>query len=153
MIRSLEDINVRIVARCGLRPVDGRNKIGYDCMLTPGWKSRPACARKAAMPLPASVGFRAMDIKSVVADKIREAFSEIERNEPGMSMITKDHRRQCHCRPQSASASRTESLPLRTKRKRRSLKLKERTGNVYENKGPLWKATELSWNVYENKCT
>jgi hypothetical protein len=31
------------------------------------------------------------------------------------------------------------------------LKLNERSLNVYENKGPLWKTRERSWNVYENK--
>jgi hypothetical protein len=29
--------------------------------------------------------------------------------------------------------------------------LKERSWNVVENKGPLWKTWERSWNVYENK--
>jgi hypothetical protein len=28
--------------------------------------------------------------------------------------------------------------------------LKERSWNVVENKGPLWKTRERSWNVYEN---
>jgi hypothetical protein len=31
--------------------------------------------------------------------------------------------------------------------------LTERCGNVIENKGPLWKTGERSWNVHENKCT
>jgi hypothetical protein len=30
-----------------------------------------------------------------------------------------------------------------------TLKLKEQSGNVYENKGPLWKTPRQSWNVYE----
>jgi hypothetical protein len=30
-------------------------------------------------------------------------------------------------------------------------KVNERTGNVIENKGMLWKTPERSWNVYENK--
>jgi hypothetical protein len=105
-------------------------------MLTPGGKSRPACAHKAAMPLPASVGFRVTDTKSVVANEIRKAFTEIEWNEPGMSMITKDRRRHCHCQPRFACGSEARSLPSRTKPRRRSLKLRERTGNVYDNKGP-----------------
>jgi hypothetical protein len=29
--------------------------------------------------------------------------------------------------------------------------LHEQSGNVYENKGPLWKKWRRSWNVYENK--
>jgi hypothetical protein len=29
--------------------------------------------------------------------------------------------------------------------------MNERTGNVYENKGSLWKTQERSANVYENK--
>jgi hypothetical protein len=29
--------------------------------------------------------------------------------------------------------------------------MKERSGNVYENKGPVWKKWERSTNVYENK--
>jgi hypothetical protein len=29
----------------------------------------------------------------------------------------------------------------------------ERTGNVVENKGSLWKTWERSWNFYENKGT
>jgi hypothetical protein len=32
-----------------------------------------------------------------------------------------------------------------------SCKLKEQSGNAYENKGPLWKTWERSWNVIENK--
>jgi hypothetical protein len=37
--------------------------------------------------------------------------------------------------------------------KENSSKLSERTGNVYENKGPLWKTSERSGNVIENKGT
>jgi len=33
------------------------------------------------------------------------------------------------------------------------LKMKERFGNIYENKGPLWKEPERSRNVIENKCS
>jgi hypothetical protein len=29
----------------------------------------------------------------------------------------------------------------------------ERSLNIYENKGPLWKTPERSLNVYENKAT
>ena len=32
-------------------------------------------------------------------------------------------------------------------------KMNEQSGNVYENKGPLWKTRRLSWDVYENKIT
>jgi hypothetical protein len=32
-----------------------------------------------------------------------------------------------------------------------SSKLKERSRNVYENKGPLWKTRERGRNVFENK--
>jgi hypothetical protein len=32
---------------------------------------------------------------------------------------------------------------------RKELFLAERSRNVYENKGPLWKSRERSWNVYE----
>jgi hypothetical protein len=31
--------------------------------------------------------------------------------------------------------------------------LKERSLNIIENKGPLWKTRERSWNVYENAGT
>jgi hypothetical protein len=34
-----------------------------------------------------------------------------------------------------------------------SSKLKERRGNVYENKGALWKTRAQSWDVYENTGT
>ena len=34
-----------------------------------------------------------------------------------------------------------------------TLKLNERHGNVYENKGSLWNTGASSWNVYENKGT
>jgi hypothetical protein len=34
-----------------------------------------------------------------------------------------------------------------------SLKLNERCGNVYENKGPLLETCDLSRNVYENKAS
>jgi hypothetical protein len=41
------------------------------------------------------------------------------------------------------------------KSKRDSSKMNERSGNVYENKGALWKNCERSWNVYEisRRCT
>jgi hypothetical protein len=43
-------------------------------------------------------------------------------------------------------------MPHRKKRKKAvTLKLNERCGNVIENKGPLWKTWERSWNVYDNK--
>ena len=42
---------------------------------------------------------------------------------------------------------------LRGGRKENSSKLKERSGNVYENKGPLWKTCPESRNVIENKGT
>ena len=32
-------------------------------------------------------------------------------------------------------------------------KVKEQSGNVYENKGPLWRTRAQSWNVHENKGT
>jgi hypothetical protein len=35
--------------------------------------------------------------------------------------------------------------------KNNSSKLTERSLNVHENKGALWKTRERSWNVYENK--
>jgi hypothetical protein len=35
--------------------------------------------------------------------------------------------------------------------KENSPKLTERSLNVYENKGPLWKTSERSLNLYENK--
>jgi hypothetical protein len=41
----------------------------------------------------------------------------------------------------------TRSLP----RLGRILFLKERTWNVYENKGPAQQAGERTWNLYENK--
>jgi hypothetical protein len=37
--------------------------------------------------------------------------------------------------------------------KKNSPELNERSGNVFENKGPLWKNGQRSWNVYDNKCT
>jgi len=37
--------------------------------------------------------------------------------------------------------------------RKNSLKLNERSGNIYENKRALWKNGELSWYVYENKST
>jgi hypothetical protein len=39
------------------------------------------------------------------------------------------------------------------KAKKEFLKMTERSLNVYENKGPLWKTRERSWNVYENTGT
>jgi hypothetical protein len=35
--------------------------------------------------------------------------------------------------------------------KKNSSKMNELSGDVYENKGPLWKTSGLSRNVYENK--
>jgi hypothetical protein len=37
--------------------------------------------------------------------------------------------------------------------KENSSKLNERRGNVYENKGALWKIRGRNWNVYENTGT
>jgi hypothetical protein len=37
--------------------------------------------------------------------------------------------------------------------KKNSLKLTVQRGNLYENKGPLWKAWRRSRNVYENTGT
>jgi hypothetical protein len=47
----------------------------------------------------------------------------------------------------------TRSLSLEREQEENSSKLKERSLNVYENKGPLWKTPERSFNVYENKGT
>ncbi|MGA9056791.1 MAG: hypothetical protein WB763_09810 [Terriglobia bacterium] len=38
-------------------------------------------------------------------------------------------------------------------RKKNSSKVNEQRGNVYENKGPLWKTDWQSGNVIENKGT
>jgi hypothetical protein len=43
------------------------------------------------------------------------------------------------------------AVPRRMRREKRILFLQERRGNVYENKGPLWKRWGKSGNVYENK--
>jgi hypothetical protein len=45
----------------------------------------------------------------------------------------------------------TRSLVLARGSKKNSLKLTAPSGNVYENKGPLWKTPERSGNVFENK--
>jgi len=39
------------------------------------------------------------------------------------------------------------------KTKKNSPKLNERSRNVYENKGTLWKSGQQGWNVYEKKGT
>jgi hypothetical protein len=49
------------------------------------------------------------------------------------------------------AAPETKSLLLPEKQKENSSKLNERRGNVYENKGLVWKTRERSGNVYENK--
>ena len=72
---------------------------------------------------------------------------------------------QCYCPPQPTS----ENVPTGRKArklarratdkksvvaaeaKKNSSKLNERSGNVYENKGPLWKTRGRSRNVYEKK--
>jgi hypothetical protein len=46
---------------------------------------------------------------------------------------------------------RTNSQLSEEKEKKHSSKLKERRGNVYENKGSAFKRRERSWNVIENK--
>ena len=51
------------------------------------------------------------------------------------------------------TVARTISLSSPGTRENNPLKLTERSGNVHENKGLLWKALERSWYVYENKCT
>jgi hypothetical protein len=47
----------------------------------------------------------------------------------------------------------TRSLFSEDEAKKDSLKLNERSGNVCENKGALWKTWGRSWNFYENKGT
>jgi hypothetical protein len=49
------------------------------------------------------------------------------------------------------AALRKKSLPSEGEAGKEFLKLTERSGNVYENKGPLWKSRARSWNLYENK--
>ena len=46
---------------------------------------------------------------------------------------------------------RTKSFSSAAEARKNFSKLTERPGNVYENKGPLWKTWEGSWNVTENK--
>jgi hypothetical protein len=40
-----------------------------------------------------------------------------------------------------------------SEREKEFLKMNDRCGNVYENKGALWKTGGQSGNVSENKCT
>jgi len=49
------------------------------------------------------------------------------------------------------STAQTRSLSSEDKAKKDSLKLNERSQNVYENKGSPWKTQERGWNAYENK--
>jgi hypothetical protein len=55
--------------------------------------------------------------------------------------------------PVASSAAAQNKPFFAQKARENSLKLKERTGNVYENKGPLWKTRGRSGNVIENKGT
>jgi hypothetical protein len=55
--------------------------------------------------------------------------------------------------PDGLAAPWTRSLSLEREQEESSSKLNERTGNVYENKGALWRSLERSGNVYENKGT
>jgi hypothetical protein len=50
------------------------------------------------------------------------------------------------------AVSRLQSLSLEQMQEKTYSKLNERTGNVYENKGSLWKTLERTGNVYENKA-
>ena len=65
------------------------------------------------------------------------------------------HFRECAKRDEKPvnwlAAERTVSLSLRGKQQRDSLKLTERSGNVYENKGSLCKTWKRGGNVIENK--
>jgi hypothetical protein len=56
---------------------------------------------------------------------------------------SRDDREQARGRKKGQQAAALQS-------KENSLKLTERSGNVYENKGSLWKTRERSGNVYEN---
>ena len=56
-------------------------------------------------------------------------------------------------RPMTSSTSAQNKPFLTQEAKGKSLKLKERTGNVYENKGTVWKDWERTGNVIENKGT
>jgi hypothetical protein len=53
-------------------------------------------------------------------------------------------------RRDSRSATDTKSEPG-SERKKEFLKMNDRRGNVYENKGPLWKTGSQSGNLIENK--
>ena len=55
-------------------------------------------------------------------------------------------------RRDSCAATDSKSEPGRERRKE-FLKMKERRGNVYENKGPLWKTGWQIGNVIENTGT
>jgi hypothetical protein len=46
-----------------------------------------------------------------------------------------------------------EKSATRRQARKNYLRLNERCGNVYENKGLLWKTWGRSWNVIENKAT
>ena len=59
--------------------------------------------------------------------------------------------RKCGKRGQKPGRLRAPGRPtspfLETKEKKNSLKMRERSGNVYENKRPLWEARAQSWDV------
>ena len=67
------------------------------------------------------------------------------------------HSRECAKRdekpPNWPAAQRTQSLQSDERQERILQKMNEQRGNVYENKGPLWKTWRRSWNVVENKGT
>jgi hypothetical protein len=52
-----------------------------------------------------------------------------------------------------ARCARDKKSAVAGEAKENSSKLTERRGNLYENKGPVWKTWERSWNVYENTDT
>ncbi len=67
------------------------------------------------------------------------------------------HFRECAKRDEKPTSwlavPQTRSRSLQGKRKRDSLEMHERRGNLYENKESLWKTRDRNGNVYENKAT
>jgi hypothetical protein len=72
-------------------------------------------------------------------------------------MPARVHSRECAKGDEKAAKAQaeqwTKSLSLEGETKKDFSKLNERTGNVSENKGPLWKTGGRSWYVYENTST
>jgi hypothetical protein len=121
--------------------LDTRKKIGYNSKVKPGKRSDPCWDQYAA---------KSFFTTPLCATPCSKHHAALLRTVPTRS---REYRKR-HEKPANELATPwTKSLPSEEIQEKNSSKLKERSGNVYENKGEHWRTRERSGNVYENKGT